>query len=793
MKNKAKLLVTLLMSVLMVFCAFGLTAFAGDEVGSGGTAADAGVTHNWQIKEKPTYAPGEPDASFAFRCKDSDCEFNDWSRVSLVAEDAVYSGKDYDCDSLVCFKGNGVIGADAGNRPDGLTFSALAFYKVEGETETAINGKPLNAGEYIVETEATLDGTEVTLRDSFEIAQREVFVVPEAAGKKYGDSDPEEFAFRLADENGEDVENIEWQGALSREEGEDVGTYEFDLGTLEPLNSNFEFILNVQNKFVISKATAASVSIGNWQHGADPSDIKVCVGEFLLDEKDYTYEFWTNNGGSETKLDDTPVMPGKYRVLVKVAGTDNYDALSCTADFEVLNGTARFSVLPEPAVLEYNGKEQELLDPAGASSDGILKYAVKKNPHSIVWSRDYSEKVPKAKAAGTYYVFFLIEGEGGYGDTYYGPLPVTIARQNEANLGVLALGISPDFADIFADMDFENKTIFEIIMDLTINHGFIPGSSSYGDPAALLIMVNGKVYTPLNGLVHVTYRGTTEDDEEIEGNFIPMVTKLPAGSYSLEVTLGPTLNHKAAKANAFLAVEPAVPEFIKTPLPVEDLEYNGTYQSVLTKGTCTEGGTIFYSRDGESNWTTVSPRFKDPGTYKVYMMIRADNSNYADSEIIERTVTIGGTKPVDPTDDPAVDPEDPTDVDPVIDPDDPADSGDDQADEPEEPAGPSDEEIAAATPAKVKLTKVVRAKKSATVKFKKLSKNTVRYEIKITNKKTGSSVSKIVNQKSKKTISVKVKSLRRKTAYTVKVRAINYVYDRYVYGPWSNAKSFKTK
>ncbi len=95
-------------------------------------------------------------------------------------------------------------------------------------------------------------------------------------------------------------------------------------------------------------------------------------------------------------------------------------------------------------------------------------------------------------------------------------------------------------------------------------------------------------------------------------------------------------------------------------------------------------------------------------------------------------------------------------------------------------------------PAKAKIKSVKKGKKKATVKWKRVAKNTTGYEIVFTNTKTKMSKTVKVKQAKKKTMSKVVKKLE-KGNYKVKVRAYNKKGDQIVYGKWSKAKKVKVK
>ena len=106
---------------------------------------------------------------------------------------------------------------------------------------------------------------------------------------------------------------------------------------------------------------------------------------------------------------------------------------------------------------------------------------------------------------------------------------------------------------------------------------------------------------------------------------------------------------------------------------------------------------------------------------------------------------------------------------------------------------------AKSTPARVSLSKPKAGRKSVTVKWKTIKKNTCGYQIQIVNKKTGKTVvSKKIRQTkklaAKKYIKKTLKSKKlKKGKYKIRVRAWNKAQGHTCYGKWSKAKTVKIK
>lgn len=96
------------------------------------------------------------------------------------------------------------------------------------------------------------------------------------------------------------------------------------------------------------------------------------------------------------------------------------------------------------------------------------------------------------------------------------------------------------------------------------------------------------------------------------------------------------------------------------------------------------------------------------------------------------------------------------------------------------------------TPAKAKVKSVKAKCNKAAVKWNKV-KGAKGYQIRLTNKKTGTYRTFRINRNNKKVMSKTVTKLAKNTKYGVKIRAYSKIEGYTFYGKWSKTKNFKTK
>ena len=83
----------------------------------------------------------------------------------------------------------------------------------------------------------------------------------------------------------------------------------------------------------------------------------------------------------------------------------------------------------------------------------------------------------------------------------------------------------------------------------------------------------------------------------------------------------------------------------EAPKAVEGLQYTGEELNLVTPGTAS-GGTLVYSLNAESGFTSTIPTAKEVGTYDVYYKVQGD-ADHKDSDVGHLSVTIA-TAPIDP-------------------------------------------------------------------------------------------------------------------------------------------------
>ncbi len=129
-----------------------------------------------------------------------------------------------------------------------------------------------------------------------------------------------------------------------------------------------------------------------------------------------------NSDNSWSGVSDTPKDAGKYRGTAVIAETDNYQGANTnTAEFTIAKATPTVNAPTPIENLVYTGSAQALVN-AGSTDFGTLLYSLD--------GTNYSTDIPTGTAAGTYTVYYKVEGSDNWNAVDAQTVEVTIAPRN---------------------------------------------------------------------------------------------------------------------------------------------------------------------------------------------------------------------------------------------------------------------------------------------------------------------------------------------------------------------------
>ena len=199
---------------------------------------------------------------------------------------------------------------------------------------------------------------------------------------------------------------------------------------------------------IAPKTVTATVTVSgdSLTYTGDPlkPDIIVKDGDTVISPDEYDVSYKDN------------VNAGTATVTVKNKAGGNY-TVSGSTTFEI--GKAASEVKTAPGAntgLVYNSGEQTLIT-AGTALGGKLKYRLGE-------TGEFTEELPKATDAGTYTVYYMVEGDGNHRDSEAQSLAVTIEK---AKVTVKALDKriytddkAPDLSKPVLDKDYTVSALF---------------------------------------------------------------------------------------------------------------------------------------------------------------------------------------------------------------------------------------------------------------------------------------------------------------------------------------------
>nr|WP_255502210.1 MBG domain-containing protein [Algoriphagus sp. AK58] len=451
-----------------------------------------------------------------------------------------------------------------GNTPSViLPVSIIDDFNVEGE-ETII--LTLTGTDNDLVTIGT--PSEATMTISDDDVATELIITPTAGqNKEYGDTDPDAYAYTVEGfKNGDNISIL--TGALSREVGEDAGTYAYTLGNLNA-GPNYELVLNPE-VFTITPATL-SIQV---------DELEKVYGD---DNPVYTY---TPTG---FKLNDTASILGGAlgRTGGENVGTYGYNlgTLTAGANYNLqLISTTPFLITPAPLRIIADDKQKiygEANPPLTFTYDGLVN-----GDTQLAVEPTLSTEATISSPVGTYDITVTGGSDPNYsilrveGTLTIGQKTVTITASNQSKVYGEANPVLTFSYNGLLDGDTQiqieptistEATISSPVgtYDITLTGGSDPnydftlvnGTLSI-TPATLTIIADDKsrVYGAVNPPLTFSYAGLVNGDTgvAVEPSLATTATSSSnVGTYPITLTGGSDPNYAITRVNGTLSVTPA--------------------------------------------------------------------------------------------------------------------------------------------------------------------------------------------------------------------------------------------
>ena len=277
----------------------------------------------------------------------------------------------------------------------------------------------------------------------------------------------------------------------------------------------------------------------------------------------------------------TATNAGVYAVSYKLVRENHEDYMAGSVTAVIAKAPVTYVVPQAYDTLAYNYNTQVLVT-AGQTNDGIFEYSL-----DPILPDSWSADLPQAMNAGTYNVYFRVNGDMNHLDsTAVDPIAVTIAK-----------------AELTATADDKDVIYGNQAPQYTVTYAGWQGD----DDAAVL---TGDIVFACD------YNDTTS-----VGTYPIVPSGVDAANYTISFVNG-TLTVAKAESGC------------TAPLVYDTLVYNGANQTLIIAGQ-PMGGEMQYSLDTTvlDCWSNSLPQAKDAGTYNVYYRVKGDknhNDHYYD-------------------------------------------------------------------------------------------------------------------------------------------------------------------
>lgn len=186
-------------------------------------------------------------------------------------------------------------------------------------------------------------------------------------------------------------------------------------------------ITALESGVAIITATTASGNTASLNLAVKPTEVRLSqtTGQVIMSEDlqltattvpDGKAVTWTSNNTAVATVNATSglvhgVAPGTATITATIAGGG-----TATCFVTVIPSVAQVTAAPTPVTVNYNGSEQNLLSGLGSCQYGTLKYSVT-TTETQPEEGSFTEGMPKATNAGTYYVWYFVDGRDGFQDS----------------------------------------------------------------------------------------------------------------------------------------------------------------------------------------------------------------------------------------------------------------------------------------------------------------------------------------------------------------------------------------
>ena len=457
------------------------------------------------------------------------------------------------------------------------TGSELTYELSESDYYTITDNKKTNAGTYTVTVSLKnknntkwSDGTTEDKTFEFVINQKQI-EIPVPSNMAYTYNNGIDVVYDLVESSDYTIEN---------NVKTEAGNYQVTISLTDKTNTcwsdgtttdkTYDFVINSKelddtfiSSFDDSEKTYTSEEI-------KPSVTLAWDTTNLVQDTDYTIAYTNNiNVGQAT---------------ITITGQGNYSG-ELTLTFDIVKANPTYTAPTPKENLRENGNQLELINP-GTTNGGTLKY-------SLTEVGMYSTDIPTAITAGSYRVYYSVEGDSNYNTT---------------------------------DVEYVDVVVLKPIATFDTL------------PEANELIYNGSAQALVTA--GTTSCGSIKYSLSEDSGFTTTIpTRTNAGEYTVYFYIEPDTDHDQSETQSVVVtISEAQSSYTAEPTGAT-LKYSAAPQPLIGNVPVAVGGDIFYSLDENGEFSSTIPTGTNPGEYKVYYYIKSD-SNHLDSEVKYVTATI---------------------------------------------------------------------------------------------------------------------------------------------------------
>ena len=356
------------------------------------------------------------------------------------------------------------------------------------------SSNPVNAGA-VTMTITGIGNYTGTVTKTYIINKAALTVTAENKAVTYGDTAPQYTAIGSGFMNGETFADLDGSLAFACDYAQFSGKGTYTIVPSGVASDNYEITYASGTLTVNPKAITVTIANKTSVYGKAIAEL-TATDSGIVNNNTNVYSLAT----TATSTADV----GSY-AITGTALDANYAITFVNGTYTITQAVATVNTAPTANALTFNGAEQTLIT-AGTTNDGKMLYSLNE-------MGPYTEALPKASAAGTYKVWYTVDGDTNHTDGEIGYVEVVIAKA-DPGIGAVTAGVVNDTLETSAIVLTRANTSVagNLIVDAgqtlvlganTISYTFVPTDTNYKSVTGTVTVTVADTIAP-TGTVSIT-------------------------------------------------------------------------------------------------------------------------------------------------------------------------------------------------------------------------------------------------------------------------------------------------